>query len=176
MNKHVFAIACIDADGGIGRAGQIPWSLPSDMRAFVQDTKDCCFISGGVTWDSLPFKPLKGRSHVVVTRRTDRPTCERTSFVDSFDEALKLALTMSDRVAIIGGEDCYRALLHHCDEVRLSIIHAKMACDRFFPFVGGVKKIIQPDTHENGLTYHRISITPSMVRFETPDINSIYMH
>ncbi len=158
--KQVFAIACMDSDGGIGRDGGIPWRLPSDLEIFMQETMGCCLLSGGSTWDSLPYKPLNGRSHVVVGRR-ERAPAERTVFTDDWDHALELALGLSDRVAVIGGQECWTNLLHRCDEIRLSVIHAKWGCDRFFPAVRpGSTSNLLINTEDGGIVYHRVLIKP----------------
>ena len=58
-------IACVVAHASnriIGRDGELPWHLPSDMRFFRELTTGGTVIMGRKTWQSLPerFRPLPG--------------------------------------------------------------------------------------------------------------------
>ena len=57
------------ADNGvIGKGGAFPWRIPEDMRRFKALTMGKPCIMGRKTWESLPRKPLPGRTNIVVTR------------------------------------------------------------------------------------------------------------
>ena len=58
-------------NGVIGKQGQLPWHLPEDLAHFKRTTLGQPVVMGRVTWESLPekFRPLPGRSNVVVSRR-----------------------------------------------------------------------------------------------------------
>ena len=56
------------ANGVIGRDGDLPWRLKSDLALFKANTLGKPVIMGRKTWDSLPRKPLPGRMNVVLTR------------------------------------------------------------------------------------------------------------
>ena len=55
-------------NGVIGREGDLPWRLRSDLQRFKQVTMFKPCIMGRRTWDSLPLKPLPGRLNIVLTR------------------------------------------------------------------------------------------------------------
>ena len=59
-------------NGVIGNLGQLPWHLPEDLAHFKRTTLGQPVLMGRVTWESLPekFRPLPGRSNVVVSRQT----------------------------------------------------------------------------------------------------------
>ncbi len=61
------------ANGVIGAHGTMPWHLPEDLAHFKRVTAGAPVIMGRKTWDSLPlkFRPLPGRTNVVVTRQID---------------------------------------------------------------------------------------------------------
>ena len=61
------------ANGVIGAHGTMPWHLPEDMAHFKRVTAGAPVIMGRKTWESLPpkFRPLPGRTNVVVTRQVD---------------------------------------------------------------------------------------------------------
>ncbi len=71
MKLHlIFARA---RNGVIGAQGTMPWHLPEDLAHLKRTTMGCPVIMGRKTWDSLPprFRPLPGRTNVVITRQTD---------------------------------------------------------------------------------------------------------
>ena len=49
-------------NGVIGKDGTLPWRLKSDMAIFRAVTMGKPVIMGRKTWDSLPRKPLIGRT------------------------------------------------------------------------------------------------------------------
>ncbi len=60
-------------NGVIGKDNQLPWHLPEDLAHFKRTTLGQPVIMGRKTWDSLPpkFRPLPGRTNLVVTRQAD---------------------------------------------------------------------------------------------------------
>lgn len=111
-------------NGTIGRHGSIPWHIPADMRHFKAVTMGKPCIMGRKTWDSLPRKPLPGRTNIVVTR--DRAfVADGAVVVHSFEDALTLAeADAPDEIAIIGGADLYRLALRRAGRVYLTEVHA----------------------------------------------------
>jgi dihydrofolate reductase len=78
--KPVSLVVAATPGGGIGAAGALPWSLPSDLAFFRQvttstadATKRNAVIMGRKTWASIPakFRPLKGRLNVVLSGSAD---------------------------------------------------------------------------------------------------------
>ena len=64
-------VAAVARNGVIGRDGTIPWHLPEDLARFRELTLGRTVVMGRRTWESLPdrFRPLPGRTNVVVTRQ-----------------------------------------------------------------------------------------------------------
>jgi dihydrofolate reductase len=54
----------------IGRGGELPWRLPTDMRRFRELTTGGTVLMGRRTFESLPdrFRPLPDRRNVVLSR------------------------------------------------------------------------------------------------------------
>lgn len=82
------------ANGVIGKDNTMPWHLPEDMAHFKELTRGCAVIMGRKTWDSLParFRPLPGRSNIVVTRQADwqtEPASDQVLRAASLPEALE---------------------------------------------------------------------------------------
>ena len=61
--------------GVMGRDGGMPWHLPEDLAHFKATTQGHPVLMGRRTWESFPerFRPLPGRTNVVVTSRPENP-------------------------------------------------------------------------------------------------------
>ncbi len=127
----LIAIAALDPDRVIGRAGRIPWHLPDDLRLFRQLTTGHTVIMGRKTWDSLPRRPLPGRHNVVVTHcPSDLP--EAVEAVAGLD-ALAPWIESPDPAFLIGGASLYEALLPVCTELVLTHVADRHPGDTWFP-------------------------------------------
>jgi dihydrofolate reductase len=135
---HKIAIALVVAvaeNGVIGRDGQLPWRLPSDLKRFRKLTLGKPMIMGRKTYDSIG-KPLDGRDTIVVTRRPDfhPPGVHRAA---SVEEALALGQELAarrgaDEVTVVGGEEIFRLVLTRADRIYLTQVHAAPAGDTRF--------------------------------------------
>ncbi|MBC2833984.1 dihydrofolate reductase [Paragemmobacter straminiformis] len=118
-------------NGAIGKGNEIPWHAPEDLAAFQRETTGGAVIMGRRTWESLPFKPLKNRLNIVVTR--DAALCDHTA--PSPEAAIATARAAGyARLYGIGGEAIYRAMLTLAD--RLLVTEVDLAipdADAFFP-------------------------------------------
>ena len=96
------------ANGVIGNNNALPWHLPEDMAHFKRLTTGWPVIMGRKTWDSLPprFRPLPGRSNVVVTRQTQW-AAQGALVAASMPDALTLC-EASKQVWVIGGAQIYQ--------------------------------------------------------------------
>lgn len=129
--SRIALVAAKAANGVIGDRGRIPWRIPEDMRRFRQFTLGKPCIMGRKTWDSLPKKPLPGRLNIVVTRDQGF-TAEGTVVAHSFEEAIRHA-GLADEIAVIGGEQIYRAALPGADILYLTEVLADIVGDAYFP-------------------------------------------
>src|SRR5674536_111204 len=64
---QIVLVAAIGENNVIGRAGQLPWRLKSDLQHFRALTMNRPLIMGRKTFESIG-KPLKGRTNIVLTR------------------------------------------------------------------------------------------------------------
>lgn len=121
------------ADNGvIGANGALPWRLPDDMRRFKALTIGKPCIMGRKTWDSLPKKPLPGRTNIVVTRDPAYATAGAVT-AGSFEEALAEAQKENPvEIMVIGGADIFAAALPLASRIYLTEIHAAPEGDVHF--------------------------------------------
>ncbi|HEY0282350.1 MAG TPA: dihydrofolate reductase [Rhizomicrobium sp.] len=122
------------ADNGvIGSKGGLPWRLPDDLRRFKSLTMGKPCVMGRKTWESLPRKPLPGRTNIVVTH--DRAFAGEGAVVaHSFEEALARAEEENaDEIMVIGGAEIFAAAMARAERIHLTEIHAAPEGDVRFP-------------------------------------------
>jgi len=133
MSAIVSLVIARATNGVIGQRGQIPWRIPADMKHFKAVTMGKPCIMGRKTWESLPRKPLPGRTNIVLTRETGFHA-EGAVLAHSFDDALARAEAESpEEIAIIGGADIYRVALPRADCIHLTEVHGEFEGDVHMP-------------------------------------------
>jgi dihydrofolate reductase len=121
--------AAVAENGVIGRDGDMPWRLSSDLKRFKALTMGKPIIMGRKTWAALPKRPLPGRLNIVVTR--DREfQAEGAAVAHDLDEALALA---GDAVCVIGGGEIYALALPRADALHITHVLAGIDGDTRFP-------------------------------------------
>ena len=118
-------VAAAKSSRGIGRGGQLPWTVRADMQYFKQltrstaePTKRNAVVMGRKTWQSIPtkFRPLADRLNVVVSgnenAREEFEIPDSVLLVSSFDEALTTLCAPEhaddiEHVYVIGGGSIY---------------------------------------------------------------------
>ena len=133
MKPRVTLVVAVAQNGVIGNKGALPWRIPADLRRFKSLTMGKPVIMGRKTWESLPKKPLPGRTNILVTRD---PTyrAEGAAAVSSFEEALKAAAKgNASEIMVIGGEAIFAAALPLAARVELTEVAAAPEGDAFMP-------------------------------------------
>ena len=132
-------IASVARNRSIGLGSELVWREPEDMRWFKRQTLGCPVIMGRKTWDSLPerFRPLPGRSNIVVTRQLDW-RASGAQVAGTLEGAVAMAHASIDqqpapRIFVIGGGQLYAAALPLADELLLTEIDADLPGDTVFP-------------------------------------------
>jgi dihydrofolate reductase len=134
-------VTAMDEEGGIGKAGGIPWHSKRDFRWFrlLTSTKDdkgnqSAVIMGKTTWKSLGYKPLPNRINIVLTHDPQVPMEGAYGF-DSLPKALDFAKGKTESVFVIGGAKVYREALEMdiVDELFITRIQGRFECDTKFP-------------------------------------------
>lgn len=124
-------IVAVSENNGIGCENRLLVHLPGDLRRFKEITMGHCLIMGKKTWESLPVKPLKGRTNIVITdNELDCFDCALTA--RSIGEALSLCETDRE-IFIIGGGSVYRQFMPLADRLLVTHIHKYFEADTFFP-------------------------------------------
>lgn len=132
----VALVVAMGENRAIGRGGDLPWHLHSDMRYFRKITMGKPVIMGRRTFKSLP-RVLDGRLNIVLTR--DRMLVAPDAVMAySLEEGLRAARASAARtgageIMIIGGEDVFREVLPQAGRIYLTEVHAAPHADTWFP-------------------------------------------
>ena len=138
MSRPVVSLVVARARNGvIGRDGALPWRLRGDMALFKALTLGKPVIMGRKTWDSLPRRPLPGRTNIVLSRDggfgpSGAVACER------WDEALQIAREQATEdgageVCVIGGEAVFALALPVARRLHLTEVEAEPEGDVRMP-------------------------------------------
>ena len=137
-NPKLCAVVAMDRNRTIGKDGDLPWRLPSDLKHFKRVTLGKPCLMGRKTWESLPF-PLPGRPNLVLTRNADYAAQGAEVFTDMnsmIGEGYELAgATGADEVMLIGGAQLYATLLPKCDRLYVTRVEAEVDGDAKFPVI-----------------------------------------
>ena len=128
------AILAHDDAWGIGKDGDLPWPKNSeDLAWFKESTQGSVVVMGRRTWESLPRKPLPGRTNAIVTTQPIENALG--NIVVDIDSLLKILPQMNytQTVWIIGGAQLLERLLPYCDELWLNNVGGNYDCDTFLP-------------------------------------------
>jgi len=119
----------------IGRANQLPWRLPADLRHFKALTMGHHILMGRKTYESIG-KALPGRTNWILSRRV---ALGSSGFAPA---DCKLVRTLKEAQAevggesplmVIGGAEVYRLCLPSARRIHLTLVHTEIKDgDTFF--------------------------------------------
>ena len=135
---QIVLVAAIGENNVIGRAGQLPWRLKSDLQHFRALTMNRPLIMGRKTFESIG-KPLKGRTNIVLTRESSLPA-PGLVLASNLDDAFRIAREDAakrgvDEIMVIGGSDVFADTMAMASRLEITHVHAKPEGDAFFPAI-----------------------------------------
>jgi len=134
---HIALVVARARNGVIGRDGDLPWRLRSDLQRFKAVTMGKPCIMGRKTWDSLPLKPLPGRLNLVLSKDESFEPKGAVACT-SLDEAVEIAREQAmedgvDEICVIGGAGIFAAALPRARRLYLTEVEAEPEGDVLFP-------------------------------------------
>ena len=127
---RIYLVAAVATNGIIGANGQLPWSLPEDLKHFKRLTMGHPIIMGRRTWESLKG-PLPGRDSIVVTR-TAGYEAPGAAVASSLEAALALCVG-EPAVFVIGGSRLFAESLPMAAGLVMTEIGRDYEGDTWFP-------------------------------------------
>lgn len=137
MGDPVISIIVAVADNGvIGREGEMPWRLSTDLKRFKAVTFGHPVIMGRKTYQSIG-KALPGRTNIVLTRSADFRPDDAVSAA-TIDEAFSRAMATptggdTHEVFIIGGGELYALAMPHAQRLHVTHVDLSPEGDTHFP-------------------------------------------
>ena len=154
--KRISIIVAIARNWAIGKDNDLLWHISDDLKRFKRITLGHQVIMGKRTYESLPFRPLKNRTNIVITD-DPREKFEGCVTVYSIEEALEHCHAHEESF-IIGGGSIYRQFLPYANKLYLTLVHKDFEADTFFPEVDLSQwKLVEKEDHgpdgENDFAY-----------------------
>ncbi len=124
-------IAAMSENRVIGLNNRLPWHMPADWDHFHEITHDKPFIMGRNSYEA-PDKLLSTRRSIILTKHDLDDLCKRCHQADSIEKALAM-LKEEPEIFILGGQHVFEQFLPLAIYMYLTIIHARVEGDAFFP-------------------------------------------
>ena len=129
-------VAAIGENNVIGRGGQLPWHIRSDLQHFKRLTINRPVVMGRHTFESIG-KALPGRTNIVLSRDFSVPA-PGALIATSFDAALGAARTDArkrgvNEIMVIGGSSIFERTIPMAARLEITHVQASPEGDRFFP-------------------------------------------
>jgi len=130
--SEISIIAAVADNFAIGKANNLPWHLPADLKHFRQLTTGHAVVMGKRTFESLPKGPLPNRKNIVLTSVMSEGVNEGYFEADSLEDAVYLC-EREEKVFIIGGATVYKQCIDKVNTMYITWIHSTFSADTFFP-------------------------------------------
>lgn len=114
----------------IGKNGQLPWHLPTDLQRFKRLTMGHPLLMGRRTFESIG-RPLSGRKTIILSRNPNfrAAGCD---VVTDIETALQLA-SSAEELFICGGAEIYQQSLPLTERIYLTRLDFDPDGDTVFP-------------------------------------------
>jgi len=158
-------IAAIGKNNELGKAGQLIWSIPKDLKYFKERTKNSTIVMGKKTFNSLP-KILPGRKHIILSKKNDfnKEINNDVVLVNNKDELIGLCkdIGKDKEIFIIGGASLYEMFIDVADKLYITHIEAEdNSADVYFPNINLEKweKIVLANDEDNNIKFSFVEYT-----------------
>lgn len=133
---EIVLVAAIGDNNVIGRGGQLPWHIKSDLQHFKRLTINRPVIMGRNTFESIG-RPLPHRTNIIVTRDLSVRGSGGV-IVTSIDAAFATARNdarkrNANEIMVIGGSNIFEKTMPMATRLEITHVHASPEGDRFFP-------------------------------------------
>jgi len=138
VTPRLTVVVAVAKNGIIGRDGELPWRLSSDMKRFKAATMGKPVLMGRKTWESLQVRPLPGRQNLVLTRDANFSATGAWVYTD-IAAMIAAGMAMAEaadaaEVCVIGGAQLYEATLPQADRIVLTEVNLEPEGDAFLRF------------------------------------------
>lgn len=123
-----------DKEGLIGRDNDLPWSLPGEMKHFVEVTTGGVVVMGRKTYEGIPNPPLKNRINIIMTRN-ENFEAEGSVICHSKKEVLDYLQKkeIEKPIHVIGGTTLFELFMDDVSVLYRTIIDEVFEGDTYMP-------------------------------------------
>ena len=147
---RISMIVAVANNGVIGKDGDLPWRLSTDLKRFKSMTLGKPVVMGRKCYESIG-RPLPNRPNIVISRNPDT-VFEGVHVTSGLKKAIEEARQMAteigvDEICIIGGGEIYRLGMPLADALHVTHVDADIDGDTFFPEIDTREWIAGPMTY-----------------------------
>ncbi len=156
---RVSAIAAIGRNRELGKAGELVWRIPDDLKRVKELTTDNAIIMGRKTYESIG-RPLPNRLNIILTRNPEYKA-DGCIVVQTLDAAFAAARDAHvTEIFIFGGAEIYKEAMPLTTRLYLTLIDAEDAsADAFFPDYREFTTVIEKEKRDHdGLAYEWLTL------------------
>ncbi|MCF0053210.1 dihydrofolate reductase [Dyadobacter sp. LJ53] len=130
---QLYIIAAMSENRVIGKNNSLPWHLPDEWAHFRRVTNGKAFLMGRKSFEA-PDALHSTFKNVILSSSQPPSSAPDTMYVKDIPAALAL-LSGEDAVFILGGASVFLEMLPLARRLYLTIVHAQVEGDAFFPVV-----------------------------------------
>ncbi len=132
MPKPINLIVACAENRVIGRDRRLPFNIPEDKAWFHDKTAGTTVVLGRICYETWPRVRQDGRVPVVITSSAT-VAAPGVHIARDVTTALAIAQTLPGEIMVCGGQRIYEETLPICDRLLLTLVHADVPGDTFFP-------------------------------------------
>jgi dihydrofolate reductase len=132
MAKPINLIVACAENRIIGHDRRLPFDIPEDKAWFHEKTAGTVVVLGRICYETWPRVRQDGRIPVVITSN-QALAASGVHVASSVAEALALAQSLPGEIMVCGGQRIYEETLPLCDRLLLTLVHADVPGDTWFP-------------------------------------------
>ena len=130
---QLYIIAAMSENRVIGNKNSLPWHLPDEWKHFRKVTDGKPFLMGRKSFEA-PDALHSTYKNVILSSATPEVGSSDTVYAKDIPSALAL-LSGEDAVFVLGGASVFLEMLPIVQKLYLTIVHAQVEGDAFFPVV-----------------------------------------
>ena len=131
MSKKISIIVAIASNYAIGKNNDLLWHISKDLKRFKELTQGHYIVMGKKTYYSLPVRPLKNRTNMVITD-VEGEVIDNCLMAYSIEDAIT-KMDPEGENFIIGGGSIYSQFMPFSDKLYITRVHKNYEADTFFP-------------------------------------------
>jgi len=128
---QLYIIAAMSENRVIGLENRLPWHLPDEWKHFRKVTEGKPFLMGRTSFEA-PDALHSAYRNVILTSQKPEKKEPDAEYAKDISDALAL-LSGENEVFVLGGATVFREMLPMVQKLYLTIVHAIVEGDAFFP-------------------------------------------